>query len=356
MNFHHLDDVNKKAILERTFPKLGKCIKQTAGMCGDIYVFDQGEYVVPRFVCAKIPKPLSSSEPTEINKRFVKELGYQVKWSEHIFVHWAFDFNEILGTPLALFRYWDGDLDSAMIIGELDELHKLSIMSYVCSGLSHCYNNGLICHQDLKPANIFIRDAAKQCRDLPDLNIYKLPLVADFGLANAFYDSAVYAGTRPYMAPEQWNEKPLSSKTDVFALGVILYELMSGGLHPVGIKLRDFWPVPLAGESKKWTGSKPWKKWSTKETDKIKNINSTLVDSEVIDLIKLMLNQEPDDRPSINEVLDSLLEIIKLKCEKSYVQIEFLINHYNEEVSGEALSSRWPHLFVQWEKFSGKFG
>lgn len=356
MVFHNLDVVKKKAALEQNFSKLGKCIKTISGMCGDIYVFDLGECVVPRYVCAKIPKPISTNDSIEINKRFVNELGYQLKWSEHIFVHWAFDFNEILGTPLALFRYWDGDLDSAITTGELEELHKLSIMSYICSGLSHCYHNGLICHQDLKPANIFIRDVAKQFRDLPNLSIYKLPLVADFGLANASCDSGVYAGTRPYMAPEQWIEKPLSPKTDVFALGVILYELMSGGLHPVGIKLRDFWPEPKEGNSKKWTGSKHWKKWSTKDNVKTQVANSALIDSEVIKLINLMLSQDLDDRPSINEVLDSLLKIIRAKCEKSYVQIEFLIKYYNDEISGEELSTRWPHLSGQWELFSNKFG
>ena len=298
----------------------------------------------------------TTNDTIEINKRFVNELGYQLKWSEHFFVHWAFDFKEILGTPLALFRYWDGDLDFVIDAGELEELHKLSIMSYICSGLSHCYNNGLICHQDLKPANIFIRDITKQYRDLPNLSIYKLPLIADFGLANASCDSGVYAGTRPYMAPEQWTETPLSSKTDVFALGVILYELMSGGLHPVGIKLRDFWPEPLKGNSTKWTGSKSWKKWSTKDNEKIKDTNFALIDSEVIELIKLMLSQDPDDRPSINEVLDSLLQIIQSKCEKSYVNIEFIIKSYNDEINGEELSTKWPYLLGQWEIFSKKFG
>ena len=61
MDFHHLNNVKKKATLEQTFSKLGKCIKKTSGMCGDIYVFDQGECVVPRYVCAKIPKSISTN-------------------------------------------------------------------------------------------------------------------------------------------------------------------------------------------------------------------------------------------------------------------------------------------------------
>ena len=356
MDFHDLDEEKKKATLELSFSELGRCIKTTSGMCGDIYVFDQGECVVPRYVCAKIPKPVSATDATEINKRFVNELRHQLKWSEHTFVHWAFDFKEILNTPLALFRYWDGDLDSAIDSGELDEMHKLSIMSYICSGLSHCYNNGLICHQDLKPANIFIRDMANQYSELPSLRIYKLPLVADFGLANASFDSGVYAGTRPYMAPEQWEKSPLSSKTDVFALGVILYELMSDGFHPVGIKLRDFWPTPLEGNSNKWTGSRPWKKWSVRDNEKINGANSRLKDSGVINLVNKMLSQNPEDRPSINEVLVTLLQIIRSKCEKCYVQVEFLIKYFNSEVSGEQLNIRWPDLLRRWELFSNEFG
>jgi len=356
MDFHNLDDNKKKVMLMATFPKLGKCIKTTSGMCGDIFIFDQGECVIPRYVCAKIPKPKKNNDNNEVNKRFVNELEYQLKWSEHMFVHWAFDFKEILGVPVALFRYWDGDLDSEMSKGGLSEIHKLSIMTYICSGLSHCYTNGLICHQDLKPANIFIRDVCKQFSGLPKLDIYKIPLVADFGLANAFSDSSEYAGSRPYMAPEQWNETALSSQTDVFALGVIFYEFMSDGRHPVGIKLRDFWPKPLEGNSKKWTASRHWKKWSTQDIEKLKDEKTDLIDAQVIDLIKSMLSQQPEDRPSIDEVMNSILYLIREKSKDSYQQIEFLINYFNGEISGQDLNTRWPYLFNQWKVFSEKFG
>ncbi len=225
MAFYALDEHQKKLMLEVALGNKGKSVSVFAGMCGEIYVFDQGENTFPRYVCAKTPKHLQHVPIEEINSRFVNELKNQLSYNHQMFVHWAFDFTEVLGSPVALFRYWGGDLEKVIRNSELSSVtEKLSIMVYVCSGLIHCYKNGLVAHQDLKPANIFLRDVKSEFRDLPDLDIYKLALIADFGLANAFLNSSVFGGSRPYMAPEQWSESELSPKTDVFALGVILHE------------------------------------------------------------------------------------------------------------------------------------
>ncbi|WP_193067830.1 protein kinase domain-containing protein, partial [Halomonas sp. 3D7M] len=263
IDFHALDEHQKKLMLEIALGNKGKCVSVSEGMCGEIYVFDQGGNVSPRYVCAKIPKPLTNISVEETNNRFVNELKNQLSYNQQRFVHWAFDFSEVLGTPLALFRYWGSDLEKVIRKPELSsKVEKLSILVYVCSGLSHCYKRGLVAHQDLKPANIFLKNVKSDFCDLPDLDIYSLALIADFGLANASLDSSVFGGSRPYMAPEQWDEFELSPKTDVFALGVILYELMSGGFHPVGIKLSDYWPMPLKNNSKKWTKADAWRKWA----------------------------------------------------------------------------------------------
>ncbi len=263
IDFHALNNDQKKRILEITLGNKGTCISFCEGMCGEIYIFDQGKNTSPRYVCAKIPKPLKGASTQETNKRFINELNNQLSYGNHSLAHWAFDFTEVLGSPVALFRYWDGDLDKAIRNSEFSSItEKLSTMVYICIGLSHCYESGLIAHQDLKPANIFLRDVSNKFRDLPDLGIYKLALIADFGLANAFRDSSVFGGSRPYMAPEQWSESELSPRTDIFALGGILYELMSGGFHPAGIKLNDYWPSPIEGNSKKWTKADSWKKWA----------------------------------------------------------------------------------------------
>ncbi|EMK3415664.1 protein kinase [Vibrio parahaemolyticus] len=356
MNFYELEPSNQKVILECNLSKLGKIVRVTSGKCGSIYIFDQGEYTTPRYVCAKIPKLLNNDEnATETNRRFVNELKNQLKWSEHFFVHCAFDFKNVLNAPVALFRYWDGDLSTLIGLEDISEIQKLSIMVYICSGLLHCYRNGLIAHQDLKPENIFIRDVSQQFVGLPNLDIYKIALIGDFGLANAAEDSGVYDGTRPYMAPEQWGRSPLSSKADVFALGVIFYELMSGGHHPVGIKLKEHWPVPSNGNSKKWLNSRPWRNWATSSEPKLID-QSIQNNAEFLRLIESMLDKEPKLRPDLEHVMSTLLTLINHKSNDSYDQVSFLVNYFNTNLSDKPLSERSPYLFNQWTSFSNDFG
>lgn len=268
-DFYSLDPELKILMLEGIVGR-GKCINLLCGMCGEIYIFDQGEVVTPRYVCAKVPKLLDNTAPVDIAKRFVTEMERQLSFYHHMFVHWAFDFESVMEVPVALFRYWGGDLDNLIRTGESSIVEKLSLMIYILEGLRHCQGKGLVAHQDLKPQNIFLRDVRPNYLDLPELDIYKFPMIADFGLSNAFMDSGIYDGSRPYMAPEQWKKTELSQGTDIFALGVIFYQLLTGGYHPVGIKLDEHWPNPAPGNSKKWTKSDPWKKWACEGGGRLK--------------------------------------------------------------------------------------
>lgn len=354
IDFHVLDEYQKKFMLEVALGSKGKCVSISGGMCGEIYVFDQGENVSPRYVCAKVPKPLTNVSLEETNSRFVNELKNQLSYNHQMFVHWACDFSEVLGTPLALFRYWGSDLEKVIRKSEPSSmLEKLSILVYVCSGLSHCYKHGLVAHQDLKPANIFLRNVKREFPDLPDLDIYNLALIADFGLANASLDSGIFDGSRPYMAPEQWEKTKLSPKTDVFALGVMLYELMSGGFHPVGIKLSDYWPRPVEGNSKKWARADAWRGWAKSASITFEGVPP--IEPKIQSLICNMLSVSAADRPSIDEVKMSLLEIMRNESQKSCAQLEFLVDYFERKASTESLKDSWPYLWERWRQFQVKF-
>lgn len=348
--FYSQDEEMKKHLMETFLENRGKCIKVLSGMCGEIYILDAGENTTPRYICAKIPKQQDKLTEHERNKRFIEELEQQLSFYHHQFVHWAFDFKDMMGIPIALFRYWGKDLGSLLEDEDVSEITKLSCMLYTCMGLQHCYNNGLNAHQDLKPANIFLRNRKNDCCGLPDLDIYDFALIGDFGLANK---SKVFDGSRPYMAPEQWGKTNLSPATDIFALGVILYELMSNGYHPVGIRLQDFWPTPKAGNTKKWTSSDEWKKWISQGCE-IKQLDNP-IDSDLTVFIKQMLRVKPNERPSIDKVIDFLLKQIDKRSHESYEQINFLIQHYDSKVKKEPLEKQWPYLFSQWEKFKAKY-
>jgi len=355
ITFYDLNEDHKKLMLEASLGNKGKCCSLSGGLCGEIYVFDQGENVYPRYVCAKVPKRLGNASQEDTAKRFVNELERQLSFSRHMFVHWPFDFTEVMGVPVALFRYWESDLDKLLKDNSASDIQKLSIMIYTCVGLRYCYKNGLIAHQDLKPANIFLRDVKKTFSELANLDIYNIALIADFGLSNAASSSNIFDGTRPYMAPEQWNKEDLSAATDVFAIGVILYELMSGGYHPVGIKLQDYWPSPKEGNSKKWTREDSWRKWVTTSGCKIEN-SSYQLSRDLLILIQGMLSLKPRERPSIDEVISLLLRQIHTLSNASHEQVEFLVSYFDTEACSDPLEQQWPYLSERWKQFSNKFG
>ena len=355
MIFRELEEKYKEMMLESALGNEGKVDKKLSGMCGDVYILDRGPSSFPRYSCAKIPKLLKGLSEDAVNARFVNELENQLKYFHHQYVHWAYDFKEVMGVPVALFRYWGSDLRKVINNGNHSLISKLSIIVYLCIGLKHCNKNGMISHQDLKPENIFIRNMRDDFRELPKEDVYIFPLIGDFGLANASIDSNFFEGARPYMAPEQWLNNTLSSKTDVFSLGVILFELVSDGYHPVGIKLSDFWPEPPPGNGKKWIRPEPWRKWAT-GGDLINKGLEKDFDPDILILIKGMLATNQEVRPKIEDVLVRLLEIIKSNDESSHSQLILLINHYDSQVTTEDLEHKWPSLFTRWKRFKDKFG
>lgn len=93
----------------------------------------------------------------------------------------------------------------------------LEIARQLCSGLAEAHRSGVI-HRDLKSSNIIV------CR----LSDGKLrAVITDFGLAAAASGSGEMGGTPRYMAPELWQGEPTSKASDIYALGVILYELVT---------------------------------------------------------------------------------------------------------------------------------
>lgn len=113
-------------------------------------------------------------------------------------------------------EYVDGEDLSSLLrrIGRLPEDKALDIARQICAGLSAAHSRGVI-HRDLKPANIML-DSAGQVR-LMDFSLAAIGAVAD-----------VRAGTPAYMAPEQLAGTSVTALSDVFALGLVLYELFTG--------------------------------------------------------------------------------------------------------------------------------
>ena len=353
-NFYQLDEQVKIRCLEGVFGR-GKCSFLTGGMCGEIYKFDQGANTFPRYSCIKVPKSIKGVSDEEIARRFIRELERQLTFYYNQFVHCAFDVDVIHNIPVASFRYWGNDLANLIKTNQVSLLTKLSLLVYTCIGLRHCYSKGLVSHQDLKPANIFIHDVKEDFVGLPDLDIYKFAKIADFGLANASIRYSIFDGSRPYMAPEQWNKDELSQATDIFALGVIFYELLTNGYHPVGIKLNDFWPEPQDGKSKKWTREDDWRKW-IKHGCKIAPPDGVEIDSNMLIFIEKMLAVKSSDRPNIEDVIEFLYSQISSLSPMSYDNMKLLIERSERKSSlRKDLETDWPYLHAKLQTLITQF-
>ena len=135
------------------------------------------------------------------------------------------------------------DLKLAMAQHKLSFSDKLAVMEQICEGLSFAHERDLV-HRDLKPANIHI---------LPNGKVK----IMDFGLARMsgsdMTSTGTVMGTPHYMSPEQVRGQKADARSDVFALGCVFYELLTGrkpfdaeSMHGVLFKVMQEEPTPLA--------------------------------------------------------------------------------------------------------------
>jgi serine/threonine protein kinase len=151
-----------------------------------------------------------------------------------------------------------------------------AILLPICSALNYAHNEGMI-HCDVKPANIMIERTGKV-------------LLADFGIARlgegATTATMVGAGTPAYMAPEQILGKDPTPQTDIYSLGIVLYEMLTGGERP------------FTGEGARTTGSTGekvrWEQLHTKPPS-LRTINPA-ISVEVEKVVNRCLEKDPAKR------------------------------------------------------------
>lgn len=201
-------------ILESRYRILG--LLGRGGM-GEVYRADDlrlGQQVALKF----LPKNLGQ-DPVRL-AQFHNEVR-TARQVSHPNVCRVYDIGEIAtgDGPPQLFitmEYVDGEDLSALLrrIGRFPEDKASEIARQICAGLAAAHDKGIL-HRDLKPANIML-DSAGRVR------------LMDFSLASVGAVSDVRAGTPAYMAPEQLQGREVTTRSDIFALGLVLYELFTG--------------------------------------------------------------------------------------------------------------------------------
>ncbi len=183
-------------------------------------VFRAHDLVLEQDVALKFLPAARAGDP-EFMRRFVNEvrLARQISHPSVCRVH---DIGEVDGRAYLSMEYIDGEDLASLLrrIGRLPAEKTFELAQQLCAGLAELHQAGLL-HRDLKPANLMI-DGQGRLK------------IADFGLAALRDELGVHEfgdGTPAYMAPEQLSGREVSERSDIYALGVVLYELLSGR-HP----------------------------------------------------------------------------------------------------------------------------
>ncbi len=187
------------------------------GGMGKVYKTQDTE--IKEKIALKLIKPEISSDKKTI-ERFQNELKLARKIS-HRNVCRMHDLGISEGNYFITMEYVDGENLKGMIrmMGQLSSGKTISIAKQVCEGLSEAHRIGVV-HRDLKPSNIMIdKDGNAK--------------IMDFGIARSLTGKGitgvgVMIGTPEYMSPEQVESKEIDQRSDIYSLGVILYEMVTG--------------------------------------------------------------------------------------------------------------------------------
>ncbi|NGM21183.1 protein kinase [Roseomonas stagni] len=316
--------------------KAKKACEAGAGFAGEIVFLDNGEGVYPRYIVAKYPKRREGLSPRERAVRFLRELELQASAHYHPNVHWPFKVFMILGVPIAYFRRWEGDLSHYIEEPSFGDIGRICLITQLVAGLLHCHRRSLA-HQDLKPENIFVRDLRKSFQGLPDNDLWLRPLVADFGSVNLAAEKQEFGGTRPYMAPEQWKRAQIGEWTSVFVAGIMLHELLSRGVHPIGVHGGD-WHRQINPGFNRWQKNKYWIKWLEMGC----NVKEPLPHKDLAVLVADCLRPNPDDRPILADVQHRLQCALSARSSLAADQVSLFL-----ALAEQQTSSDWAHLTQQ---------
>jgi serine/threonine-protein kinase len=210
----------------RLIKKLGK------GAMGEVVLGEDAK--LDRKVAIKMIRPdvdMSSREAIEMRQRFVREAKTAGKLTHPNIVTIYDSFEGEGGIAYIVMEFVDGDTLANLIKkGQLTAPQIKHVIVNAANGLHHAHENGVF-HRDVKPENIMI---------IPKTGVTKL---MDFGIARLVESNMTATGsvlgTPAYMAPEQITGEKVDARSDVFSLGVVLFELLVGERPFGGSKITE---------------------------------------------------------------------------------------------------------------------
>lgn len=185
------------------------------GGMGEVYKADDiklSQTVALKFLPDRLERDPAALERFHAEVRTARQVS-------HPNVCRVFDIGEIDGRHFLSMEFIDGDDLSSLLrrVGRLSSERAVEIARQLCVGLAAIHNAGIL-HRDFKPANVII-DGKGRVR------------ITDFGIAGIESEVAndrLRVGTPAYMSPEQIAGKDVSAKSDIYALGLVFYEIFTG--------------------------------------------------------------------------------------------------------------------------------
>jgi predicted Ser/Thr protein kinase len=165
---------------------------------------------------------LLSVRSAELRERFEREARAAAALKHHNIVT-IYDVGDEDGQPFIAMEFVAGETLAEIVSrrAPLSPLRKIELLQELCSGLGYAHRSGIV-HRDIKPANLMVSAEG--------------PLkILDFGLARVISGptqpeltrAGVMIGTPHYMSPEQIEGRPIDHRTDIFSVGLVMYELLS---------------------------------------------------------------------------------------------------------------------------------
>ena len=215
-------------------------IIERVGVGGMAEVYRAQDNVLGRTVAVKVMLP-QYAEDEQFTARFRQEAASAANLSSPYIVN-VYDWGQDSGTYYIVMEYVRGsDLKTAIKQrGAINQRKVAEIGSQVCQALSVAHNMDII-HRDIKPQNIMVQ---------PDGNVK----VMDFGIARAKNSNAdktgAVLGTAHYISPEQAQGKELTSASDIYSLGIVMYESVTGqlpfdGPDAVSVAMKQVQEMPV---------------------------------------------------------------------------------------------------------------
>jgi len=206
------------------------------GGMAEVYL---GEHItLKRKVAVKIMRDHVDADPNN-HRRFERE-AQVVASLRHPNIIQVFDYELVDDQPCLIMEFIPG----ASLGNYLKALHKrkekvphkmtAQILSTLASAIDYAHDQGII-HRDIKPANVLLRSASGPIHTDQPLPEDTDPILTDFGLVRildvaAQTSTGMISGTPAYMSPEQARGDKTTHKTDIYSLGIMLYEMLAGAV------------------------------------------------------------------------------------------------------------------------------